>query len=464
MGRPKGSTKGISKSTVVKKEVIMPVVHSYAAGIDVGSRSHFVSIGQGSDEVKEFGVYSEDLHALCQWLKAAGIQTVALESTGTYWQNLFLLLQDYALNPILVNGRFTKNVQGKKTDVQDCQWIQKMHTMGLLPNSFQPDNFTEELRQYTRHRQYLIQAGADYIKIMQKALRMMNIRLDIAISDVTGTSGKAIIQAIIAGQTDPKELVKLANYRIRKSKEELESALTGQWKSQYVFELRHAYELYDVFQSKIEECDVAIAALIEQKITQNEAQNGEQRPEFAKEGRKKKNKNAPDMDIEKLAFQLTGGIDLAKIDGVSGQTLLSIISEIGVDVSAFPSAKHFASWLHLSPNNKKTGGKVKASHTPNKKNRISLALQRAANVVGNNLKEGLLHQFFVRIKIKKGYMEAVLATARKIAVIIWHMLSKKEAFQPMENVVYEEKIKQQAIRNMQRKLKRLNIKPEELVF
>jgi transposase len=179
-----------------KKEASMPIINAYAAGIDVGSRSHFVCVGQGTDDVREFGVYSEDLHALCQWLVAEQITSVALESTGTYWQNLFVMLQDYKLNPILVSGKFTKNVQGKKTDVLDCQWIQRLHTMGLLPNSFQPDLFTEVLRQYTRHRQSLIENCADYIKKMQKSLRLMNIRLDVAISDVTGESGTAIINSI----------------------------------------------------------------------------------------------------------------------------------------------------------------------------------------------------------------------------------------------------------------------------
>lgn len=442
----------------------MPVVNPHAAGIDVGSRSHFVAIGQRAEDVREFGVYSDDLESLCKWLKAEGVTAVALESTGTYWQNLFVKLQDFGLDPILVSGKFTKNVQGKKTDVQDCQYIQKMHMMGLLPSSFQPSAWTEKLRQYVRHRQSLLESGADCIKKMQKALRMMNIRLDIAVSDVTGQSGQAIVKAIIGGQTDPKHLASLANYKIRKSREELERALTGIWKEEYVLELRHSFELYEFYHQKAAECDTAIEALLEKQVEDNEREDGVQRPRLERKDRKKENKNRPKMDIEKLAFQLTGGIDLAKIDGVSGQTLLAIISEIGVDVDKFRSAKHFAAWLRLAPNNKKTGGKVTSSHTPKRKNRLSLALQRAANVIGSNLKAGALHQFFVRIKVKKGYMEAVVATARKLAVIIWNMLSKKEQYRPTEDKAYTEKLKVQAIKNIQRKLKRLNISPEELVF
>jgi transposase len=442
----------------------MPVINAKAAGIDVGSRFHMVAIGQGSDSVREFGVYSEDLKSLCEWLKSEGITTVALESTGSYWQILFLMLQDYDLNPILVSGKFTKNVQGKKTDVLDCQWIQKMHTMGLLPNSFQPDAFTEQLRQYTRHRQGLMENAADYIKKMQQALRLMNLRLDIVISDVTGMSGKAIITAIIEGQTDPKHLADLANYRVHKSKEEIQKALTGIFKAEYIFELKQSFELYEFFRAKIEECDAAIGGLLEKQIQYREQQDGEVRPQFDRTDRKKKNKNYPKIDIEKLAFQITGGIDFSKIDGVSGQTLLAIISEIGVDVSQFKTAKHFASWLRLAPNNKKTGGRVINKHTPKKKNKLSLALQRAANAIGNNLKSGILHQFFIRIKTKKGYMEAVVATARKLAVIIWNMLAKKEPFKIMDDELYKQQVKTQTIRNIQRKLKKWNIQPEELVF
>jgi transposase len=429
----------------------------------VGSRSHWVAIGQNEEDIREFGVYSEDLHALCQWLQSEKITSVALESTGTYWQNLFLMLQDYGLNPILVSGKFTKNVQGKKTDVQDCQWIQKLHTFGLLPNSYQPDKFTEQVRQYARHRQGLLENAADYIKKMQKSLHLMNSRLDVAISDVTGESGQAIINAIIAGKSDAKYLAGLANYRIRKSKEELEKALTGVWKKEYVFELKQSYELWQFFHTKIKECDDAIATLLETQIEKKEQLHGEQRPQYqAPKNAKKKNKNSTTIDIPRLAFELSGGVDLSQIDGVSSQTILALVSEIGLDVSAFKSAKHFTSWLRLAPNNKKTGGKVISSHTPKKKNKLGLALLRVGHVIGHNLKDGALHHFFVRIKIRSGHMKATVATARKVAVIIWNMLSKKEDYQPMESKNYLEKIRQNTIKNMKKKLQRLNISIEEL--
>ncbi len=244
----------------------------------------------------------------------------------------------------------------------------------------------------------------------------------------------------------------------------MERALTGIWKAEYIMELKHSFELYEFYRLKVTECDTAIEALLEKQIEDNERKNGEVRPKLERTKRKKQNKNRPNMDIARLTFQLTEGIDLSKIDGVSWQTLLCIISEIGTEVDKFLTAKQFTSWLRLAPNNKKTGGKVMSSHTPKRKNRLSLALQRAANVIGNNLKDGALHQFFMRIKIKKGYMEAVVATARKLAVIIWNMLTQKEQCQPTGDAAYTEKLKAQTIKNMQKKLKRLNIPPEELAF
>jgi len=208
----------------------MPVVNGNAAGIDVGSRSHYVAIGQGPEDVREFGCYTQYLHDLCKWLVDMQITTVALESTGSYWRSLFVLLQYYDLNPILVNGKFTKNVKGKKTDVLDCQWIQKLHTLGLLEGSFLPDLFTETLRQYCRHRQSLLEDSSSYIKKMQKALRLTNIRLDVVLRDITGVSGKAIIEAILAGERDPCRLSQLTHWNVKKSQEEIEAALTGDWR------------------------------------------------------------------------------------------------------------------------------------------------------------------------------------------------------------------------------------------
>jgi len=244
-----------AKKNVEDRFEKMPIVHPFAAGIDVGSRSHFVAVGQRKEDVKEYGVYTEDLHRLCKDLLNAGTTTVALESTGSYWQPLFVMLQEYKLEPILVNGKFTKNVKGRKTDVQDCQWIQKLHLMGMLEGSFIPDLFTEAIRQYYRHREYLLENAAGYVNKMQQALRLINIRLDAVLRDVVGLSGKDIIEAILKGERNPAALASLVQPGVKKSQAEITAALTGDWREEYIFELRQCYELYQYYHQKIDECD-----------------------------------------------------------------------------------------------------------------------------------------------------------------------------------------------------------------
>lgn len=271
----------------------VPVVNSAAAGIDVGSRSHFVAIGQNPEDVKEFGVYTDDLHALCQHLLAHDITTVALESTGSYWQQLFILLQHYGLNPILVNGKFTKNVKGRKTDVQDCQWIQKLHTMGMLEGSFIPDLFTEKVRQYYRHRQTLVDSAASYINKMQKALRLINIRLDTVLRDVMGRSGKDIIEAILRGERDAGVLASLAQPTVKTAPKEMIAALSGNWREEYVFELRQCYELYRFYHVKIDECDEAIEKLLTEEIKRKQKEENLAKAEGVKVKKRKPVKMKP---------------------------------------------------------------------------------------------------------------------------------------------------------------------------
>lgn len=441
----------------------MEIVRPHAAGIDVGGRKHFVAIGQSSDQVREFSCYTSELHKLCEWLQSEGITDVALESTGNYWQALFVMLQDYQLNPILVNGKFTKNVKGRKSDVQDCQWIQKMHSLGLLEGSFIPDLFTEKLRQYCRHRQSLLANSSDYIKKIQQSLRRTNIRLDVAIRDVAGKSGQQIINAILQGERNPMNLAALANYRVKKSKDEIAEALTGDWREEYLFELKQCYEIYCFLRAQVGECDKRIEALLDEKIEEKEREHGEQRPDY--NGRlKKQNKNTPAINVQKISFQLTGGIDLSAIEGVGQNTILTLLSETGVDLSAFPSAKHFSSWLHLSPNNKISGGKVLSSKTVNGKSRLAQALRHAANAIGTNLKGGALHHFFKRIAFRKGHLQAITATARKLAVIIWNMLTRRIIYQPLEQETYLTRIRENQLKKVQKKIRQLHIQADELNF
>lgn len=441
------------------KDLSMEVVNPNAAGIDIGSRSHFVAVGQKEEDVKEFGVYNEDLSSLAKWLSDHGIKTVAMESTGTYWQNLFTVLQGAGFEVILCNGKFTKNIKGKKSDVQDCQWIQKLHTLGLLSSSFLPDQATEQLRTYCRHRMNLIEQGADTIRKLQKYLRLLNFRLDIVVNDVTGLTGLSIIKAICKGETDPEKLASLRNGNCKKSEEEIAKALQYNGRKDYLFALRHEYEMYVTLQSRIEECDAEINTLLKAQISSDE---NKKQHHIEKKVHKRVNKNNPkNIDINLLSYQYFEGTDLLSIEGLGHSTVLTIMSEVGNGIYKFDTAKQFASWLRLSPNNKISGGKVLSNRIPKGSNRLKIALRNAANVIGN-LKGTALSDFFKRIAFRKGRVSAISATARKLAVIIWNMLVKKIPYKPENTYEFLDQKRKRKVMEMKKLIHKFDITPDDL--
>ena len=406
---------------MTKKKIALDVVNPFAAGIDVGSRSHYVAIGQTDEDVREFGVYNEDLIALAQWLLDNEIKTVAMESTGTYWQSLFATLQSMGLEVLLCNGKFTKNIKGKKTDVQDCQWIQKLHTLGLLSGSFLPDEATEQLRTYCRHRANLLAQAADTSRKMQKYLRLLNLRLDVVVKDITGLTGLAIIDSICKGESNPESLASLRHGNCKKSEKEIAKALQSNGRKDLLFALTHEYQLYLLFQKKIAECDNQIKKLLNEQINNDDTKKEHH---IDKKIYKRINKNTPDININLLSYQYFEGVDLLAIEGVSHSTVLTLMSEVGSGIHRFETAKQFASWLRLAPNNKISGGRILSNRIPKGSNRLKIALRQAANAVGN-LKDTALSNFFKRIAFRKGRTSAISATARKLAVIIWNMITKK---------------------------------------
>lgn len=393
-----------------RKKQEMEIVNQNADGIDVGSRSHFVAIGQSKDFVREFGVYACDHKTMISWLQKNNIKTIALESTGNYWQNLYADLQEAGFELTLANGKFTKNIKGKKTDVLDCQWIQKLHSLGILSGSFLPDDTTEKLRAYTRHRTNLLNTAASTSKKMQKYPRLMNLRLDVVVKDVCGLTGLNIIKAICEGQTDPNKLSAMRHGNCRKSEQEIAKALQSNGRKDYLFALQQEFQTYNETQEKIDACDKQIKIFIDQQVNNNPESS---KLKTTKKTHKRINKNTPkNIDINQVAFQYFGGVDLMNIEGVSHGTVLSIMSEIGPEgFKKFNSAKQFASWLRLAPNNKISGGKILSNKIPRGSNRLKIALRQAANAVGN-LKEANLYNFFIRISIRKGRAAAITATAR----------------------------------------------------
>jgi transposase len=441
-----------------KKNVKMEVINANAAGIDIGSRSHFVAVGQGTADVKEFGVYNEDLQAIAAWLKENEIETVAMESTGTYWQSLFAVLQAQGFEVILCNGKFTKNIKGKKSDVQDCQWIQKLHTMGLLSGSFLPDQSTEQLRTYCRHRGNLLDQAADTTRKMQKYLRLLNLRLDVVVNDITGLTGLKIIDAICKGEINPQKLASLRNGNCKKSEDEIAKALQTNGRNDYLFTLKHEYEMYVNFQSKITECDKEIEKMLNQQINNDE---NKKQHHIAKKVHKRINKNTPkNMDINLLSYQYFEGVDLMAIEGVSYSTVLTLMSEVGTGIHKFETAKQFASWLRLSPNNKISGGKVLSNKIPKGSNRLKIALRNAANAIGN-LKDTALSNFFSRISHRKGRVSAISATARKLAVIIWNMVVKNKQYVPLTEYQFVDQ-KRKKITAMKRLITKFEITTDDL--
>lgn len=440
------------------EKMAFDVVNPQAAGIDVGSRSHYVAIGQRDGDVKEFGVYNEDLMALAQWLLDNQVKTVAMESTGTYWQSLFTTLQGVGLEVILCNGKFTKNIKGKKTDVKDCQWIQKLHTLGLLSGSFLPDEATEQLRTYCRHRANLLEQAADTSRKMQKYLRLLNLRLDVVVKDVTGLTGLSIIDAICEGEMNPEKLASLRHGNCKKSEQEIAKALQSNGRKDLLFSLAHEYELYQIFQGKISECDKQI-----QKLLNDQIKNDENKKQHFIEGKvhKRINKNNPDININLLSYQYFEGVDLLAIEGVSHSTVLTLMSEVGHGINKFESAKQFTSWLRLAPNNKISGGKILSNKIPKGSNRLKIALRQAANAVGN-LKDTALSNFFKRIAFRKGRTSAISATARKLAVIIWNMITKKIPYKTDTQYEFLDQKRKRKVMEMKKLIHKFDITSDDL--
>jgi len=445
------------------KKMTLEVVNPNAAGIDIGSRSHWVSVGQNSQDVKEFGVYSEDHQKLCEWLKKHKVTTIAMESTGTYWQNLFSSLVAYGFEVILVNGRQTKNIKGKKTDIKDCQWIQKLHSLGLLSSSFLPDSTTDIIRTYSRHRQNILKQSAKTTLKMSKYLRLMNMRLDVVVKDIVGLTGTKIITDFVNGEKLGEKLAKHRHYNCRKSEQEIAKALQYNGREDYFFALQQEWSTYLHLQKQIDQVDKQIKKHLEDVIDND---HNKKQHIASKKPYKRKNKNTiRNTDMNQLSYQYFEGIDLMAIEGVNDATIMAIISEVGLEgIKKFKLAKQFTSWLRLAPNNKISGGKVLSHHLPKGSNRLKIAFRLAANTIGN-LKEGHLNDFFKRINYKKGRATAVSATARKLAVIIWNMLVKGEDYKPPSEYLFlDQKRKMKLVKRIKRNIAKFELTPKEVGF
>ncbi|NJO92608.1 MAG: IS110 family transposase [Chloroflexia bacterium] len=432
----------------MKKISQIPVINPRAAGIDISDTEMMVAypINQSQLEIKAFGCYTVDLHSIASCLKGNGVTSVAMESTGVYWVALFLLLQEYGFEVILVNARHVKNVTGRKDDESDAEWIQKLHSCGLLQPSFQPDNITRTLRSLVRHRKNLVRTSCTYLNRMQKALELMNIKLHTIISDIDGKTGLLIIEAILAGERNPEVLADMRDKRIKASREDIIKSLEGHWTVEHLFELDQCYQLYCMHRKMIEQCDREIE---KQLIVQIASKDEGIIPEIPKTRRKVSSKNKIPFNLTEYLRRILG-VDMTEVYGLGELSVLTIMSEVGTDMSKWKTEHHFTSWLGLAPNTKKSGGKVISSKIMKKKHHAGQAFRIAANSLYHN--KGPLGDYYRRIKSKAGAGKAVVATARKLAIIYYKMVTNKEAFNPNALLEYQQKYKEKKINQLKKKI------------
>jgi transposase len=436
---------------------VLPPVNSQAAGIDIGSRTHWVCVGYTADpnddqRIREFSAYTDGLRSIVGYLREYGVTTVAMESTGIYWIPLFELLEAEGFEVFLVDPSYTKQVRGRpKTDRRDCQWIYRLHSVGLLAAAYRPDAKTCVLRCFLRQRQSLIRYAARHIQHMQKALEQMNVKLTEALSDITGVTGLKIIRAILRGVHNPRKLARLRHRRCHKDEEEIARALDGNWRMEHLAALELAYQLWQTYQKKLDEVDARIAKHL-----------GVMKLERALPPLPEKKANSHSLRHNAFRFEarealyLVIGMDLTEIEGISDSTALTVLAEIGADVSKFPTVKHFCSWLGLCPCLKKTGGKVKSSRTRRGVNRAAQALRVAANALWNS--RSALGAYYRRMKSRLGAAMAVTATAHKLARLVYNALKYGLPYVQKTQEEYEAISKARQIKALQRRARQLGFR------
>jgi transposase len=426
----------------------LKMVNPTAAAIDIGSTMHMAAVNPDACDtpVRAFGTFTQDLHDLADWFKSCGVTSVAMESTGVYWIPAFEILEGHGFQVILVNARYAKNVPGRKTDVSDAGWLRQLHSYGLLRGSFRPEAEIATLRAYLRQRERLVEYAAAHIQHMHKALMEMNLQLHHVVSDITGATGMRIIRAIVAGERDPEVLATFRDIRCHSSTEVIKAALVGNDRDEHIFALTQSLDLYDFYQTKIEDCDRklegAVAALT--------VKAGGDVPALPKARTKRNQVNAPSFDVRAALYGVLG-TDLTQIHGLGPSLALKLVAECGTDLRAWKTAKHFTSWLCLAPGNKISGGKLLSSRTRRSSSRAAALLRLAATTIGRS--DTALGAFYRRLSSRIGKQKAVTATARKIAVLFYNAVRFGMAYNDPGAAAYEERHRTRVLANLQRRAK-----------
>lgn len=430
-----------------------PCVNPHAAGLDIGCDEIWACVPDDRDAqpVQRFGTFTPDLMALADWLAACRVETVAMESTGVYWIPVYELLEARGFRVYLVNAHHLKHVPGRKSDVKDCQWIQYLHTCGLLNGSFRPEADMCALRAYLRHRATLLDYRAAHVQHMQKALQQMNVQLTQVLTDITGTTGLTIIRAIVAGERDPGQLSRFRDPRCASSAEDIAKALTGHYRPEHVFALKQALALFDSYTTQLHECDGEIAHHFQ---SMKPVWSDEPPPLDRSAVGPSSSKNAPSYDAHSFLYQLAG-VDLLAIPGLQASTAQTIVSEIGLDMDQWPNEKAFCAWLGLAPRHEISGGKVLRRHTLKTRNRAGQAFRLAAQAAGRS--HSGLGAFYRRMRARLGPKSAIVATAHKLARIVYHMLKHRTPYRDITPEVYSQRARAREIAAVRKKAARLGL-------
>jgi transposase len=440
--------------TLQSGDLSLEVVHPDAAGIDIGNESHYVAVPptRESEPVRRFGCTTAELKSMADWLKQCRIRTVAMQSTGVYWIAVFDILEEAGFEVYLVNARETKNLPGRKSDVQESQWLMKLHTYGLLRNSFRPSQEIRTIRTYWRQRNDLVRSAARHIQRMQKAMTQMNVQLANVLSDVSGVTGQAIIKAILAGERDPQKLARFRDWRVKASQEEIARSLEGNWQEDLLFVLKQEQDNYDFCQKQMAECDQQLQQYLQQRQDRSVGIN--LREEKRKARLKKQRGNAPQFDLRAELFRMTG-TDLTQIDGIDIMTAMTILSEAGSDMSKWKTEHHFVSWLRLCPDNKISADKVIGKGRLPTKNRITSALRMAASTL--RLSNTYLGAQFRRLRTRLGPPIATKAMAAKLARLVYRMLRYGMQFVDKGTEFYEAQHRKQQVNYLKWKAANLGL-------
>jgi transposase len=435
------------KASRRRSPAILERINHHAAGIDCGSAVHFVAVppDRDPDPVQSFPTFTPDLVRLADWLIACGVTTVAMEATGVYWIPIFELLEERGLAVLLVNARHVKNVSGRKTDVSDCEWLRDLHTVGLLRGSFRPTEAIVALRAYLRHRQTVVDTASTYVHRMQKALTQMNLQLPLVLSDLTGKTGMRILRALVAGQRDPAQLAQYRDPRCHATLAQVTAALTGHYRSEHLFVLQQNLELFDMCQTQLAACDHAIDAHVI-TLTAAVAPPAATLPPPRVTTRPRGYE--PTFDMRAPLHHLTG-VDLTQIDGLGPYTVMKLVSEIGTDMTRWPSAKHFTSWLTLAPQNKISGGRLLSSRTVPSANRAAAVFRLAAMSLTRT--QTALGAFYRRLASHTGKPKAITALARKLAALVYRMLKGEIVYQDLGAAVYDAQDRERTIRHLRKR-------------